>query len=130
MRLKLMDIRKFIFVASIILIVCSVSCNDDKNVNANACNATGSIDNVPWIVDLKKSMTNCTCEVSIIKGTYEGQTVIFIALTDPLCDGIDTPTLYNCNGKEIRSFTDSASDQKELRDNVTRDSVIYRCKRP
>jgi hypothetical protein len=116
-----------IFIVLMMLIL-TVSCSDDKNVDTNVCTTTGSIDNVSWIAGLKKTMTNCSCEISIIKGTYEGQTVIFIALTDPLCDGIDTPTLYNCEGKEMRSFTDSAADQKELFDKVTRDSVLYRCK--
>jgi hypothetical protein len=112
----------------LVLLILTVSCSNDKNVDTNVCTTTGSIDDVPWIAGLKKSMTNCSCESSIIKGRYDNQTVIFIALTDPLCDGIDTPTLYNCEGIEIRSFTNSAADQKELFDKVTRDSVLYRCK--
>ena len=118
---------KFISLAAIMLTLSSFSCNDDKKDDTNACTASEPMD-VPWIAQLKGSMTNCTCEISIIKGTYEGQTVFFIALTDPVCDGIDTPTLYSCHGKPIRSFTNSTSDQKELREKVTRDTVIYRCK--
>lgn len=72
-----MSMRKFTFVTFIILTVCSVGCNDDKNVETNACTTTESIDKVPWIIDLKKSMTNCTCEISLIKGTYKAQTVFF-----------------------------------------------------
>jgi len=120
--------RKIIGVMLITLTIGSVSCNDEDKLATNACTPTVSIDDVPWIAALKKTMTNCTCEISIIKGTYQGQTVIFIALTDPSCDGIDTPVLYNCVGNEIKTFTDSPSDQKELHDNVTRDSVLYRCK--
>ena len=123
-----MDMRKFIFASLIILTIGSLSCTEEKNVESNACTTTESIDKVPWIADLKKSMTNCTCEFSLVKGTYKGETVFFIILTDPRCDGIDTPTLYNCNGQAIKSFTDSASDQKELNDNVTKDSILYRCK--
>lgn len=120
--------KRIIFAISIILTFGSVSCSDDQKIDSNACKVTESIDNVPWLVELKKSMTNCTCEISIIKGTYNRQTVIFIAITDPVCNNINTPTLYNCEGKEIRSFTTSTTDQKELRDNVTWDSVLYRCK--
>lgn len=74
-------------------------------------------------------MTNCTCETSIIKGTYEGQIVFFIAVTDPVCNGVDMPTLYSCGGDEIRTFTSSPADQKELREKLIRDSVLYRCKK-
>ncbi len=108
----------------LMLLMLTLSCSD----NTNVCATTGSIDDFPWIAKLKKSMTNCSCETSIIKGKYNNQTVIFIASTDPQCLGIDTPTLYNCEGKEIRSFTDSVADQKELSDKLTRDSVLYRCK--
>jgi len=120
--------KNIILGISIILALGSVSCTDDQKIESKVCKATESIDNVPWIVELKKSITNCQCEISIIKGTYNGQTVIFVAITDPVCNSINTPTLYNCEGKEIRSFTSSTTDQKELRDNVTWDSVLYRCK--
>lgn len=120
--------KKHVLTILIVITIISVSCNDDGKLVMNACTPTLSIDNVPWIAELKNTMTNCTCEISIIKGTYEGQTVFFIGLTDPLCDGIDTPTLYNCEGNEIISFTDSPSDQEELHNKVTRDSVLYRCK--
>ena len=116
-----------VFVTSVILTMGAAGCTDHK-FDTNACTSADSIEGVVWIEELKESMTNCTCEISIIKGTYEGQAVIFIALTDPVCNGIDTPTLYNCEGKEVRSFTTSAADQKELREKVTRDTVMYRCK--
>jgi hypothetical protein len=120
--------KRIILAISIILAFSFASCTDDQKIDSNVCKATESIDNVPWIVDLKKSITNCQCENSIIKGTYNGQTAIFVAITDPACNSINTPTLYNCEGKEIRSFTSSTTDQKELRDSVTWDSVLYRCK--
>lgn len=119
--------RKFVFIMSIILTLGTVRCSDDQ-VETNACASSDPIGDVPWIAELKKSMTNCACEISLIKGTYQGQTVFFIALTDPLCNGIDTPTLYNCEGKKVREFSDSIVDQNDLRDNVTRDHVVYRCK--
>lgn len=88
----------FILLISVAIIL-TFSCKDDKCIETNVCNLTGPIDEVPWIAELKKTMTKCSCEISLIKGTYNGQVVIFIAFTDPLCDGINTPTLYNCEGK-------------------------------
>lgn len=111
-----------------VLLLLTISCNDEKNADTNVCSETTPIDEIPWIEDLKNSLSNCTCEISIIKGTYDGQTVIFTAHTDPRCNSVETPTLYNCDGEKIRSFTDSVADQKELSDKVTHDRVLYTCK--
>jgi hypothetical protein len=118
--------KKLQFVLMVLLAFSVIGCCDDKDA-ANACTAS-SINDVPWIRNLKKSMTNCSCEISLTQGTYQSQTVFFIVLTDPLCNGIDTPTRYDCEGKTIRSFTTSEEDQQELADSVTRDKVIYLCK--
>src|SRR5687767_5941401 len=99
--------RNSIFLITIIVLA---NCSDDKTINA--CNSPAPLD-IPWLAELKESMTNCSpCELSIFKGTFEGTTVIFIATTDSRCNTIETPTLYNCEGIEIRSFTDSATDQQ------------------
>jgi hypothetical protein len=92
----------------------------------NACDSKNPMEDVGWLKDMQKSMTNCACETSIIQGTYLNQTVFFIANTDPLCDGINLPTLFDCNGKAIKSFTES--DYQDFYDKVTRDKVLYRCK--
>ncbi|HPH47326.1 MAG TPA: hypothetical protein PKU83_09965 [Chryseolinea sp.] len=49
-------------------------------------------------------------------------------LTDSVCNGIDTPTLYNCEGVEVGTFTTSEADQNDLTENVIRDNILYRCK--
>jgi hypothetical protein len=71
-------------------------------------------------------MSNCSCEISIIQGTYSGGTVFFSAITDALCDGISIPTLYDCEGKVVRIFT--SDDFSSFPDLVTTDKVLYRCK--
>ena len=114
----------FYAVALLLLISCT---DDDKKNRLQTCNFDDSIESHPWLVALKNSITNCSCEISIIQGTYQNQTVVFVALTDPLCNGIDAPVLYDCDGKPIKVFSDSTADQKELRENVTRDKVLYRC---
>jgi hypothetical protein len=118
--------RVFIFS---LLIIGTFQCHDDdSNITRNVCTTTGSHEDIKWFAELKSSMECAYCETSIIQGTYAGQDVIFAALTDPLCDGIDTPTLYTCDGIELRSFSTSLIDQQDLRENLTRDTVLYRCK--
>ena len=116
------------FFIPLLLLLLIIGCDNDEKPSTNACNATTPVDEIDWLLALKQSMTNCSCEISIIEGMYHSQTVFFIALTDPLCDGINTPTLYNCEGIGIKTFTTSEDDQTDLADNVTRDSVLYRCK--
>ena len=94
--------------------------SDAEPISANP------MEDYAWLTELKSTLTNCSCEVSIIQGTYNHQTVFFTALTDELCDGIDTPTLYDRNGKVVRTFT--LVDYRYFYDHVTRDKVLYRCK--
>ena len=118
-----------VFMLSIILaVLVSSCCHEVEPMQKNACTGEFEPDEIGWITNLKNSMTNCTCEMSLFKGTYQGETVFFIELTDPVCDGINTPTLYSCTGEEIRTFTTSLADQKDLYEDVTRDDVVYSCK--
>jgi hypothetical protein len=107
----------------VITLLVIISCHKETQ---NACDSNNPIEDVTWLKEMKASMTNCTCEMSIIQGTYKNQAVFFVALTDPLCDGIDMPALYDCNGKVIMTFTEE--NYRDFYDNVTRDKVLYRCK--
>ena len=98
----------------ILLVTLLFSCTEDGNeviANSqieleNACTAENPLA-IGWMQDLKKEL-HCgefSCEVSIIKSEYEGETVFYIQMTDPLCYGFDEITLYSCTGKKIESFT-------------------------
>jgi hypothetical protein len=129
-----MKIFTFLLLATIL----TSSCNDHKclDTNANACSLLPWVINeVPWIIELKKTVKTGSCgndgqcETSLLQGTYNGQVVIFISVGGALCDALNVPTLYNCEGKIIKSFTTSAEDIKELFDNkLTRDRELYSCK--
>ena len=79
-----------------------------------------------WLKTVKNSLSNCSCEISIIQGTYNSRTVFFTSITDVLCDGITIPTLYGCDGQVVRIFT--SDDFLSFHDLVTTDKVLYRCK--
>lgn len=91
----------------------------------NACISDNPLEEVIWLKEMRDTLTDCICELSIIQGTYDNQTVFFIASTDPLCDGIDTPTLYDCHGNLLITF--NMDNYQEFYQNVTRDKVLYRC---
>lgn len=100
-------------------------CSDDTI--KKSCDSVTSIETIPWISEITGTL-NCTCEISIFRGKYEGQTVFFASLTDPACDGISTPDLYDCDGNVVRSITTSESDQGELTELISHAEIIHRCK--
>jgi len=103
-----------------------VNCSKDEKTYANNCNTDNPMEELGWLKEMKDTLTNCTCQISIVQETYKNQPVFFIALTDPLCNGISIPTLYNCNGKVIKKY--SADDFMDFNHQVTFDSVLYSCK--
>ena len=110
----------------ILIALLSITLLSCKKETQNACKCNNPIENVSWMKELKGSMTQCACEMSIIQGTYNQQTVFFIAGTDPLCNGIDTPVLFDCNGNIVRSF--NTCDYLDFYKLVTRNKVLFRCK--
>jgi hypothetical protein len=116
---------KTIILFPTICLLILVGCEYDKPAKAE-CISDNPIEDFAWLKEMKNSLTQCDCEVSIIQGTYNNQTVFFTALTDVLCDGINIPTLFDCDGKIVRVFT--IGDYRSFNDLVTRDKVLYRCK--
>jgi uncharacterized protein YcfL len=93
--------------------------------NDNTCNCNDPLKDLVWLKELKVSLTNCSCEMSIIQGTYNKQTVFYQAMTDALCDGIYPIVLLDCNGVTVKSY-ESAN---QVPDNeITNIKVLYRCK--
>jgi hypothetical protein len=110
-----------------IIIFLLQSCSKGDKETLNACKSTNPVEDVTWLRTIKGSLTNCTCEVSIIQGTYDSGTVFYVAITDPLCNGINIPTLFDCNGNMVRTFT--MDDYLEFTSLVTPVKVLYRCKK-
>ena len=91
----------------------------------NVCNCKDPLNDLSWLKELKSSLTECSCEISIIQATYNDQTVFYQAMTDPLCDGVYPVVLLDCNGNTVKSF-ESIS---QVPDNaITNVKAIYRCK--
>ncbi|HEX5169023.1 MAG TPA: hypothetical protein VFW11_07600 [Cyclobacteriaceae bacterium] len=102
---------------------CGEECPD--HATGNACLSENAINEVPWLVDLKNSITNCSCQTSVMQGTYLFHgTVFFILMNDPLCNGDGNIALFDCSG-ELVTVTD---DIEEFAEKVTIDKVLYTCK--
>ena len=116
--------KKIILFFALSLLILN-GCHYDKMAKTE-CNSDNPVEDFAWLKAMKNTMTNCSCEISIIQGTYNNQTVFFMAGTDPLCNGINMPTIFDCEGKVVRIFT--INDYLSFNDLVTRDKVLYRCK--
>jgi hypothetical protein len=115
--------RKLCFL--IIIFLLPVQCSKNVKVTENACNTDNPLENIDWLKAMKDSLTNCSCQISIVQGTYRNHPVFYLALTDPLCDGILIPTLLDCNGKVVKQYTEA--DINDFYYQVSIDTVLYRC---
>lgn len=116
--------KKIILIVTIGLLI--LSCDKIDKPAKNECVLDNPIEDFAWLKAMKTNLTNCSCEISIIQGTYNNQTVFFEKLTDTLCDGVDMPTLYDCTGKVVRIFT--SADYQTFNNLVVCDKILYRCK--
>jgi hypothetical protein len=91
------------------------------------CECNDPLTDLSWLRQVKNSLTNCFCETSIIQASYNKQTVFYLAMTDPLCDGIQTYVLLDCTGNTVKSYQ---SGDQAMDGRVTNLKVLYRCKTP
>lgn len=114
--------RNFLILISIaFLFSCDCDSEEPKPIT---CKTNPSIDDTPWLTTLKNSITNCSCKTSILKGTYKAsQTVYFILINDPLCNGGGTVNLFNCSGDIIAII-----ELSEFTEQVEIDTTLFSCK--
>ena len=101
----------------------SCNCEDDDDPAINACISSDAINEIPWLINLKNSIDNCSCQTSVMKGTYGLQTVYFVLMNDPLCNGIGTIDLFNCKGEPVGTI-----ELAEFAEQGKIDTVLYSCK--
>lgn len=109
----------------IILIILSailiISCEKYNNT----CGCDDPLEDIAWLRDLKSSITDCYCEISIFQASFNKQTVFYSFMTDPLCDGIINVSIADCNGNIIKTY---AAIDDTFNNEVTDRKVLYRCK--
>ncbi|MDD2307548.1 MAG: hypothetical protein PHP53_22785 [Prolixibacteraceae bacterium] len=116
---------KKIFILLITIFVVA-SCGKDENTNKSVCNLTDPIEELSWLKEMKNTMTNCSCEMSIVQANYNNQTVFYTMMTDPLCNGVQTIILYDCEGKIVKTIANSEISSYKAEE--TNMKVLYRCK--
>lgn len=90
------------------------------------CKYDNPLEDLQWLKDLKSSLTNCGCEISIFQATYNKETVFYDAITDPRCNSIFNITLRNCSGDTIKTYDYSLLEN--FNTEVTDRKGLYSCK--
>ena len=117
------DLHSFINKLSFIVVSLALLLSCEKN--DNTCNCNDPLKDLAWLQEVKTSLTNCFCEMSIIQATYNKQTVFYTAMTDPLCDGLYSIALRDCKGDTIKLY----ESVYQVTDNGISDiRTLYRCK--
>jgi hypothetical protein len=108
--------KNLVIVLAVFVLILSCEKND------NTCNCDNPLEDLQWLKDLKSSLTNCSCQTSIIQGTYKNETVFFVSPTGSECFGNLTYVLRDCNGDTVKVFGPTFSDE------VTDHKILYTCK--
>ena len=109
-----------IFICGLILISCEKS---EKPIPD--CNVENPLEELDWLKDVKNSLTNCTCQISILQGKYREKTVFYIIYTDPVCNSVFHVVLWDCNGDVIKEYKPGQNDI--FNSEVELDYIIYTC---
>ena len=118
-KLNPIAMKKSLLIFAILILI--LSCEKADRV----CNCSNPPEDIPWLDELKASLSNCTCQISIIQATYGKQTVFYPIMNDPLCNSYQQINLFDCSGKNIKTYitTDQAFGSE-----VTNRNTIYTCK--
>jgi hypothetical protein len=110
----------FVVMLSLILI----SCEKDGD-SIPECNIQDPIEELDWLKEMKNSLTNCTCQVSIVQGTYRRKTVYYLIMNDPLCNSVFGVTILDCHGDEVKKY--GVGDEMAFNREVDLVDFLYTC---
>ena len=94
--------RKFFYY----ILVCAlflISCEKSEN-SIPECKVENPMEELSWLKDVKNSITNCTCQISILQGKFREKTVFYVMNTDPLCNSVFHVVLWDCNGDIVKEY--------------------------
>lgn len=89
----------------LVTVVSILSCTDD---DLQTCS---NIENKTWFNELKAELNeNCNFQVSIFEGSYNGETVYYQLITDPVVNFQALIKFYNCDGEIVADLTPEESN--------------------
>jgi hypothetical protein len=111
--------KKHMMIIAIVFMI--FSCEKNEKI----CNCDNPLTDLAWLNNLKSSITNCTCRMSIVQANYNKQTVFYVIMNDPVCDGVININLFDCKGEFVKNYQ---SLDQTFSSEVTNQKIIYTCK--
>ncbi len=115
---------KFKVVILFFLLIAS-GCQKKETVSTR-CNPENPLE-MQWMADWVNELQHCTCTVSIFQAEFNGKTIFWPLMNDPLCQSVikDVP-VYDCLGEEILVLN-SYEDWLAFNEQVANRKIIYAC---
>lgn len=95
-------------------------------MNSDECNA-GNPFEMEWFSDWIRDLQQCACTISVFQAKYNGETVFWQLMNDPLCQSvIENIAVFNCSGEEILILGDY-QNWVDFSEFVSDRKIIYAC---
>ncbi len=113
---------------TLVLLLFLFGCSKEDRYK-NSCNAETPFE-MEWFSEWISDLQNCACTVSVFQAEYDGETVFWQMMTDPLCNGvIENITVRCCIGCELTVLEDYDA-LVEFQQKITSMKIIYQCPTP
>lgn len=111
---------------TILLLLVIISGCQRKESNSPDCNLDNPLE-MQWMADWVGELQHCVCTISIFQAEYNGETVFWPLMNDPLCQSvIENIPVYNCLGNEILTLN-NYDDWSAFNTEATKLKIIYAC---
>jgi hypothetical protein len=125
----MMDLKRHVIYA-VVLIALSLISGCEAPESEPDCNYSDPIEELSWLREYAAESTNCTCQISLMQGTYsqpgKHETVFFKLMNDPRCDAVFGTVLLNCEGETVKAY--SALDFDQFSAEVKIEKTLHVCK--
>ena len=111
-----------------ILIIFLTGC-EKEDETGNVCNPENPFQ-MEWFSEWIEELQQCACTISIFQAEYDGGTVFWQLMTDPLCQAVvHEIRVYSCTGSEL-IVLDNYNDLMEFHKQVSDMKIVYNCPTP
>ncbi|QYA25976.1 hypothetical protein G3I01_10775 [Gramella sp. MT6] len=108
-------------------ILCLITCLSFFSCSDDDFQGCTNAESKTWFNEFKAEIDeDCSIEVSIFKGNYNGETVYYQLITDPRVNFQAMLEFYNCDGEVVANLTAEESNEY-LNDQADKDEKIYTC---
>lgn len=106
-----------------LIVLVALACNDKKE--AVMTKSDNPLEELTWLKNMKDSLHDCACDISIFEGKYNNQVVYFKMMNDPLCNSVFSVTLRNYKGEVVKTYGYQELDV--FAEDVTDMEKLYTC---